>query len=200
MFSVESELRAISRVALSGYFIGLHIRQSGAALTFNSYPSAWQERYAEMSYLLRDPVVAWAYVENGRARWSDLTHLDTAGIFADAAAHGLVHGATIATGALSSRSIASVARPDRDFTDAELEKLTAAVHRLHAGVLGEGALTMNQIEALRLVASGDSYAMAAERLGISVSAVKARLVGARSRLAARTIAEAIQRATAQKLL
>jgi LuxR family transcriptional regulator len=62
------------------------------------------------------------------------------------------------------------------------------------------SLTEAQIEALRLIAAGDRHAAAASKLGISESALKARLNSARLRLMARTTAEAIQRATDYRLI
>ncbi|MEZ5722989.1 MAG: hypothetical protein R3D59_16405 [Paracoccaceae bacterium] len=54
--------------------------------------------------------------------------------------------------------------------------------------------------ALRLVARGNRYAEAAALLGISESALKARLRSARERLFVRTTAEAVQRAQTESLL
>jgi len=62
------------------------------------------------------------------------------------------------------------------------------------------SLTPAQIQALRLIAAGDRHAAAAAKLGISESALKARLNAARQRLLARTTAEAIQRAKDYRLL
>ena len=67
--------------------------------------------------------------------------------------------------------------------------------------LGElSALSKAQVEALRCVAEGDRYAAAAAKLGISESALKARLASARSTLLARTTTEAVQRARDYRLL
>ena len=61
-------------------------------------------------------------------------------------------------------------------------------------------LTKAQIEALRCIAGGDRHAAAAAKLGISESALKARITSARVRLMARTTAEAIQRAKDYRLI
>jgi LuxR family transcriptional regulator len=61
-------------------------------------------------------------------------------------------------------------------------------------------LTKAQVEALRCIAQGDRHAAAAAKLGISESALKARLTAARHNLMARTTAEAIQRAKDYRLL
>ena len=57
-----------------------------------------------------------------------------------------------------------------------------------------------QIEALRLIADGDRHTAAAAKLGISESALKARLSSARVRLGARTTAEALKKAREFRLL
>ena len=57
-----------------------------------------------------------------------------------------------------------------------------------------------QIEALKCIAGGDRIAAAAAKLGISESALKARITSARIRLMARTTAEAIQRAKDYRLM
>ena len=61
-------------------------------------------------------------------------------------------------------------------------------------------LSAAQVEALRLIAKGYRYSQAAQQIGISESALKARLRSARERLLCRTTAEAIQRALEAKLL
>ncbi len=87
-----------------------------------------------------------------------------------------------------------MARADREFTDAEIEDLQSIVMRLHEMTEPPQKLTRAQIEALKCIADGDRYAAAAAKLGISESALKARLTSARQRLMSRTTAEAIQRA------
>ena len=71
---------------------------------------------------------------------------------------------------------------------------------LHDSATPPESLTNAQRHALRTVASGHRYLEAAALLGISESALKARLKSARERLHARTTAEAIQRAQEYNLL
>ena len=71
---------------------------------------------------------------------------------------------------------------------------------MHAATEPPDSLTPAQIEALRLIAAGDRYAAAAAKLGISESALKARLATARTALLARTTTEAIQRARDYRLI
>jgi LuxR family transcriptional regulator len=125
---------------------------------------------------------------------------DPFSIIKQAGEFGMPYGATISYGRLSSRSIVGIARDDREF---ELDELLAAqevVSLLHNKAELPESLTGAQREALKLVATGHRYAEAAATLGISESAFKLRLSSARSRLMAKTTAEAVQRAKDYKLL
>ncbi len=118
-----------------------------------------------------------------------------------ASGEGRLHfGVTAAWGPIKSRTIASFARADRDFRDDEIAIITAAVRRLHDMTEPPEELTKAQVEALRCIAGGDRFAAAAEKLGISESALKARITSVRIRLMARTTAEAIQRAKDYRLI
>ena len=102
---ITATLARLRKLAPMGYFIGLHIRYAAPIMQFQAYPKAWTDHYAERGYALRDPTIAWGFANNGAARWSALAHLDTAGIFADAAAHGLKHGLVIGTGEIKARTL-----------------------------------------------------------------------------------------------
>ena len=186
-------------IAPSGYYIGVRIREARADIVYNTYPEEWRQRYLAMSYRLRDPTIAWAYANKGAAHWKDLADLDTAGIFPDAARYGLAHGLIIGTGELAQRTLAGFARPDRAFTAAEVDWLQAAVRRIHQHARPD-AVTFRELQALRLIAEGKPYAIAAHMLGISQSALRARLASARNRLNARTVAEALQQARSKNII
>ena len=81
-----------------------------------------------------------------------------------------------------------------------MARVQALVITLHDMTELSQDLTKAQIEALKCIADGERHAAAAARLGISESALKARLTSARLRLMARTTAEAIQRAKDYRLL
>ena len=117
-----------------------------------------------------------------------------------ARAHGLAYGATVSTGPLDARTIGSVARSDREFSDEELVRVELLITDLHQRVMPPRPLSTAQVEALRLIAKGYRYADAADALQISQSALKARITAARQHLHARTTAEAIQRAASCDLI
>lgn len=198
-FSLDAELSGLGAVAPAGSYLGIRIRQSVADMVVNSYPEAWQQRYRAMSYRLRDPVVAWGLSQEGVMRWRDLEPFDTAGIFADARRHGLVHGVVVSAGDIAMRTIGGFARADRDFTAAEMQYLHQRTLRLHHHAR-QKHLTQREIEALRHVATGKSYALAAYALRISESALKARLATVRRTLGARTMPEAVHIAQSRRLI
>lgn len=197
---IDQQLQQLARLSGAGYFVGLHIRFAAPLMLFQTYRQDWNDHYTDHGYALRDPMIAWGFSTTGVTRWSEMPVPDTFGILREAAGFGLVYGACVSCGAISSRTIAGAARSDREFTDAELARIQAIVLRLHEMTEPPESLTPAQIQALRLIAAGDRHAAAAAKLGISESALKARLNAARQRLLARTTAEAIQRAKDYRLL
>lgn len=191
---IEAELGELAKIATAGYFIGLHIRFISPLLTFKSYDRDWTDHYTRNGYAMRDPVVLWGFSTTGHILWNDPSLSDPFGVFREAERFGLKHGLTVSCGPIASRSIASFARSDRQFDDAEISTVVNAVRHLHAVSQPPDALTPAQIDALKCIAAGDRIAEAAERLGISESAFKARIQSARTNLMARTTAEAIQTA------
>ncbi|MBW7057694.1 autoinducer binding domain-containing protein [Paracoccus bogoriensis] len=197
---INAGLRKLGQFAQSGYFVGLHIRFAAPLMQFQTYPQDWSDFYSQNAYALRDPTIAWGFSTVGSCRWSALPIPDPFNILAAAANHGLTYGVTISHGPISSRTIASFARSDREFTDAEIAEIEATVRQLHDITEPPESLTKAQKEALRCIAQGDRHAAAAAKLGITESAFKARLISVRERLNARTTAEALQRAKEYRLL
>ena len=197
---IEKELELLDGMSPCGYFLGLHIRFATPLILFQTYSRAWVDHYSAQAYQLRDPMVMWAFSEEGATRWSEIQIPDHAGVFREAADFGMPFGACISFGPLTSRSICGFGRADREYTDAELSQLNATVQHLHLATEPPESLTPAQRDALRLIAAGDRHAAAAAKLGISESALKARLNAARQRLMARTTAEALQRAQGYRLI
>ncbi|WP_317978255.1 autoinducer binding domain-containing protein [Histidinibacterium aquaticum] len=190
----------MARIAPSGYFFALHIRKTLPLLREQTFPESWVEVYEREVYAVRDPIVAWGFSRTGVIRWSELDLPDPFDILGQARAHGLAFGASAAWGPISSRSIASIARSDREFTAEEIGTLAETLRRMHDVTEPPKALTDAQIEALRCIAEGDRYAAAAAKLAISESALKARLRSARESLKARTTTEAVRLAQGLQLV
>jgi len=196
----DRHLRRLSALAPRGYAIGLHIRFASAHMMLQTYDAAWVDRYTQRGYMMCDPLVSWGFGCEGTARWSGLNHPDPHRILDQAAEFGLRFGVAVSHGPTSSRTIAGFAREDREFTDAEITEIARIIHILHEQSTPPDHLTQAQRKALRLIAQGCRYAEAAALLGVSESALKARLRSARERLFVRTTAEAIQRAQEYGLL
>ena len=191
---IELLLNEMAIAAPAGFAVGLHILYVSPLIMVNTYPEAWQEVYTAKLYGLRDPTLAWGLSHLGTRRWSQIGLPDPFGLLSEAAQYGLVYGMIAAMGPMSSRTIAGAARPDREFTDYEMEHIYRIVQRMHDLSEPPARLSRPQADALRCIADGDRHAAAAARLGISESAFKARLTSARQKLMARTTAEAVQRA------
>lgn len=184
----------------SGYFLGLHIRFTSPLITLRTYPQEWQDHYTANVYVVRDPLIAWAFSKTGANRWSEIGIPDPFNIMGQASEYGMKYGIAVSCGPLGSRSIGAASRSDREYTDEEIAEVQRLVEFLHVKTEPPDSLTKAQQEALGLIAAGHRHAEAAATLGISESALKVRLTSARNRLLARTTAEAIQRAKEYRLL
>jgi LuxR family transcriptional regulator len=198
--SLDLGLARLNKLAPKGYALALHIRFASANLMFQTYDPRWIERYTERGYMLYDPLVSWGFSCEGAIRWSALPMPDPHDILGEAAQFGLKYGVAVSCGPIASRSIGGFARSDREFTDAEMTLIERTVRLIHEASTPAERLTPAQRHALRAIANGYRHAEAAALLGISESALKARLKSARDRLFARTTAEAIQRAREYNLL
>lgn len=187
-------LHELSLAAPAGFAVGLHIRYVSPLIMVNTYPDAWQAVYTAKLYGLRDPTLAWGLSHTGTRRWTQIGLPDPFGILPEAAEYGLVYGMIASIGPMSSRTIAGASRADREFTEEEMEHIFRIVQRMHDLSEPPARLSKAQSDALRCIAGGDRHAAAAAKLGISESALKARLTSSRQKLMARTTAEAVQRA------
>jgi LuxR family transcriptional regulator len=197
---MQNLLAALSGLAPCGYAVGLHVRFAVPTHYISTLPDAWQDLYDSHSYRLRDPLVLWGMGSVGQTRWSEVSLPDPFGILRQADRHGLRYGVTVSCGKVTSRSLIGVARNDREFTDAEMAAVAEVAAALHEATRPADDLTPAMVEALRLLGQGHRYAAAAARIGISESALKARLSSARAKLGARTTAEALTRAREHRLI
>jgi len=193
-------LNLLEKESPKGFLAGMHIRFAGPLMQYQTYSQEWIDHYTENGYALRDPMVAWGFTKDGASKWSEIDLPDPFNILGQAASFGLKFGVVVSIGELRSRSICGCARDDREFNDEEIKRITRLVETLHEATDPPDSLTKAQKDALQLIADGHRHAAAAAKLGISESALKARLTSARNRLLARTTAEAIQRAKDYRLL
>ncbi len=197
---LELGLAKLSELAPAGYALGLHIRFASAQIMVQTYDPRWIEIYTNRGYMMCDPLVSWGFGTEGAVRWSALNHPDPHRVMEQAAEFGLRYGIAVSHGPTSSRTIGGFARTDREFSDIEIDAISDLVRVLHRESTPPEKLSGPQLEALRLISKGFRYSEAAQQIGITESALKARLRTARERLLCRTNAEAIQRAIEYKLL
>lgn len=200
IIGLDNEIQKLDQLSPVGFGLGLHIRFASPLISLYTWPETWQDHYTNNVYILRDPMIAWAFAKKGACRWSECPIPDPFNVIGEAGEFGLTYGATISCGPLSSRTIVGVARDDREFNDDELAEIEKITIFLHEKTEPPKSLTKAQKDALVLVSEGYRHAEAAHRLGISESAFKLRLSSARNRLLARTTAEAVQRAKDYKLI
>ena len=197
---IEQFKHRLAKMAPEGYFFGLHIRQTQPLLYEVTFPRQWMEHYMREAYALRDPIIAWGLGQVGSSRWSAIDIPDPVRIMDQARKFGMTYGFAVSCGEIGSRTIASATRSDREFTDDEIAAFEQEIVTMHNMTTPPESLTDAQTQALRRIAEGDRYAAAAAKLGISESALKARLLAARTNLMARTTVEAIQKARDFRLL
>ncbi len=188
----------IAPLATGGYHIALRVEFAFPAFEHNSLPGEWVRAYTQGGYMLDDPITRWVYENTGIVRWSALDYPDPRGILDMARDHGLPFGAAASVRAEDDqgiRSYASLARTDREFTDAELDTLLGLLTELHETTVQPCQLTDAELETLQHLAAGLIMKEIAYRLGISESAVKQRLSSAKSKLSARTTTQAVMQAT-----
>jgi LuxR family transcriptional regulator, quorum-sensing system regulator SdiA len=124
--------------AVSGYAMGLHINFTTPAYFFQSYPRPWLEHYSQAGLLLSDPTVSWCFENTGVCRWSDMD--DPAGVLTQAAEFGMKYGISYTTSNGGSQSMAGFARPDREYTDAEIAELVCRFDALHDATRDQASL------------------------------------------------------------
>ena len=193
----------LSALASAGYYIALRIGFAFPKEEVNAFPPAWVEQYTREGYMMSDPVLRWIYDEQGVRRWSAVSLPDPRGVMAAAREHGLVHGVAVSIrggGPGGQRSFGSFARSDREFTDLEAEALRAHVRARHDSLAPPRNITQAELDALRLIKTGQRLKQIAHELGVTEGAVKQRLKNARMKLDAKTGAEAISRAAAFGLI
>ncbi len=203
MTTLQSASKTFAAIAPAGHYVGLRVGFSFPAEEANCLPDPWVEFYTTHGLVVHDPVMKWIYANQGAIRYGEITLPDPLRVLETAERFGLRHGAVVsvtAAGDGGRRSYGQFLRADRPFTDAELAQLHAMILDLHRGSVAQRALTAAEIEALRLQSSGLRLKQIAAELGISISAVKARLSSAKRKLGAQTPSQAAMIASTRGIL
>lgn len=199
--NAEDELHNLTRYAQTGFVIGFGLRYGQPDFLLNRYPDAWTALYEQENFIFGDPVAAWTLTRTGSTRWSDVTFPDPRDIMEHAKKHGLKYGATFVTKIDRKRSFMSVARPDREFDDAEMLLLWSKLEgwaRLFAK--SRVSLTEAELQALIAVRDGARQSEAADALQISLSTLKGRLDSAQKKLGTSNTLSAVVAAVRHNLI
>lgn len=193
----------IDQIAPAGFYLALRVGFSFPEEELNKLPPNWIEFYTTNGLVVHDPVMKWVYGNTGVLRMAELGLPDPHQIRARSIVFGLTHGAAISVLTPSDRGRRSYGlffRRDRDFADQDLVALHAIVKQLHSGKTDEPSLTAAEIEALQMQAGGLRLKQIAGQLGISESAVKARLNNAKKKLGAKTLPQASSIAASRRII
>jgi LuxR family transcriptional regulator, quorum-sensing system regulator SdiA len=146
---ISDVLAQLKALAPAGYAIALHVRFTTPSFLFQTYPRTWIDYYSKMGLVMQDPTVRWGFENTGTKRWSTMTGDDPAGVIAAAAEHGMAHGFTLAIDDSGSRSIASFARSDADFSDDDIAMISELARQLHLATANADTLLPETRDKLR---------------------------------------------------
>ena len=190
--TIKNQAELISAYAPAGYYIGLKVGFYAPEAELNTFSPEWIDRYTVEALALFDPLRHWALKNVGVKRWSELGSGGPNEVLSLYQSYGCVYGAVIAIqnkkgGA--KRSIAYFSRSDRELYDTEIQQLQQILSAAHSEQERLN-LTNAQREVLMMFANGKRHKEIAFALGISQSAVKARIKSAVNRMGATTTAQA----------
>ena len=146
--SIATLLQALDQGSPEGFAIALHIRFLTPTYLFQSYSKRWMDYYSSQGLMMHDPTVRWGLQNIGHIRWTDLEAIDTVGVLEKAKDFGIMNGATVSLLVSGSRSIASFARADREYDEAEMDELQDDLVQLHRATLDAGRLSESDRRAL----------------------------------------------------
>lgn len=198
--SLDNVLPMLRILAPPGFVFINNLGLRGPEFVHSEYPQAWQIEYERQNYMWADPVLLAGVVLNrGDRRWSDLGAADLRGVMEAAKKYGLNYGAIFCRGTVK-KSVLSLAREDREFTDEEMLLLSSMMDRLVEDVALDRSLSHLELDTLRLLRDGLPHKDIATALHVSVSAVKFRLNSARHKLGAQSNVHALALALQRNLL
>ena len=103
--------------------------------------------------MMVDPTVRWGLGHVGAVDWDDLAGEDTDGVLHAARAFGLENGWTYATGAATSRSLASMTRTG-PFTKAQRAEVCGIIDDIHSLTEGFDQMPVEIQDAFRVIGQG----------------------------------------------
>lgn len=163
-------------------------------------PEDWVKVYAKGGYALSDPVMLWSLCNNGTKRWSEVGVNDSHGLLEKAKHYGLKFGAVASRIENGRFSILSIARSDREYTDAEIEMCNDLLSEAILEGRNTALLKRSERDVLWALAQGETLQDLADQTGTSISTIKSRLQRTRKALGAKTATQAVAEATRMQLI
>ena len=203
MTLLQAMREQINKISPAGFYVAIRVGFSFPEEELNELPDNWVEFYTTHGLVVHDPAMKWVYGNTGAMKMSEIGLPDPHQVRERAAVFGLSHGAVISVMSAADRGRRSYGfffRADRDFEAGDLKDLRDIVSKLHSGGEPELQLTAAEVEALKMQAEGMRLKQIAAELGISESAVKARLNNAKRKLGAKTGSQAASIAAARRML
>jgi LuxR family transcriptional regulator len=145
---IAALLHELDERSPSGFAIALHVRFTRPTYLFQTYAKPWMDRYSAAGMVMHDPVVRWGLQNTGHRLWSELSEIDTVGVFEQAKDFGIMNGVAIGIVGGESRSLGGFGRADRDFDAEEIRELEYLLSQLHVATEGLGHLSERDQRAL----------------------------------------------------
>lgn len=193
-------------VGTSGYAIALGILNVSPEINYSTYPDEWTEQYVSKRYGWLDPVVQFTAYSTGCKRWSELGGkfpLFRNIVMERARAHGLSYGLVIVRRDrhdTRKKHMLSVARPDRELTIEETDKLVTVFDNVIDILPCWHLLTERQMAMLNLFAKGLTRRAVGVALRVSEETVKKDVAAVRRLWGAKNVTEAVSMAIARKII
>ena len=172
-----------------GFILVSNYGLRGPEFFHSEYPKEWQREYETNNYPIFDPVLRWSMFNITNTRWSEIDWPDPKGVLERAKRFDINYGAIFSRGRIK-KTVLSLARADREFTDEEMTLISGMFDRLVQEAAIDNALTIQEVETLRLLRDGLSHKEIAHGLGIGVSTVRLRLSQAKQKLNATSAVQA----------
>jgi len=157
---IDRQLQRLVAVPQWRFAIGLRIRFNHPTLLYQTYPEKWVSHYSRNGLLFVDPAVGWGMTNTGMVNWDDLTSSDPAGVFSQAAEHGLRHGIVVSVGELATRSLGFFASSDGPIPQNHRALADEVVQELHG--LSQGMEEMDPADLAPFAALNDQLRSTSE--------------------------------------
>jgi LuxR family transcriptional regulator len=196
---LDSILPTLRVLGPQGFILVSNMGLRGPEFFHSEYPKEWQREYEARNYTWGDPILIWSMMWTGDRRWSEIRSPDPRGVMEAAKHFGITFGAIFSRGGVK-KTVLSLARADREFTNEEMTLISGLMDRLVAEAALDRSLTIQELDTLRHLRDGLSHKEIAVALGIGHSTVKLRLSNARAKLGAVSNVHALAVALQRNLL